>query len=420
MYRAEPATAEPPPPRHVLTRWPKAWHLIAVDAIGAIVLMFVYVGFSSGGTSLPGYRGPYWIALVLSAVIGLPVAFRRKWPLPVLAVVVAASTVATAVGITREPYIATVFVLYMVALAETRARSLTALVAAVAAGGLALLSQPMTGNGTWDVAVQVIVFLVVAQTIAWALGHITRRMRLSEMRGERERTDKAIVDERLRIAREMHDVVAHSLSVIAVKAGVAGHVAEQHPDEARKALAVIETVSRGSLSEMRRMLGVLRSGPGGPDGAEDAVLVPAPSLKELPELAERARQAGVGVRLEVSDVDELPDGVSLAVYRIVQEALTNVVKHAAPADCRVLVAAAYGEVRVEVVDDGPGHRVVPERFSGEPGHGLAGMRERVMMYGGEFEAGPRAGGGFAVRARIPYGDGVPAVDAAAEEEGERE
>ncbi|MBB6037119.1 sensor histidine kinase [Phytomonospora endophytica] len=381
-----------------LTRWPAAWHLIVIDVLAGIVMTAIYIGFGTeSGDASPDYTGPTWVSVIVAMGVGLPIAVRRKWPLPALAVVIACSSLATITAMTREPYTATILVMYMVALAEPRARSIIALVTVIVVAAGSLISTVGIYETSWEDALGLLVFLTAALIASWVIGHVTRRLRLAEMRANEERTEKAIVDERLRIAREMHDVVAHSLSVIAVKAGIANHVAEEHPGAARDALKVIETISRGSLTEMRRMLGVLRA-----EGDEELDLAPAPGLADIPALAERARQAGVGVDLDVSGVDDLPDGVALAVYRIVQEALTNVVKHAAPADSHVLVAGADGEVRVEVVDDGPGHRTMPERFSDEPGHGLAGMRERVMMYDGVFEAGRRPGGGFAVRARIPY------------------
>jgi signal transduction histidine kinase len=199
---------------------------------------------------------------------------------------------------------------------------------------------------------------------------------------------EAVSAERLRIAREMHDVVAHSMSLIAVKAAVGNHVALEQPAEAREALRVIEDTSRETLAELRRMLGVLRDGTGVP------ALAPAPTLDDLRTLAERAEQAGPSVDLAVEGLDELPGGVGQSVYRIVQEALTNVVKHAGATTCRIRVTGGEGEVSIEVRDDGRGG-------SATPGHGLIGMRERVAVYGGDFSAEP-AEAGFRVFARLPY------------------
>jgi signal transduction histidine kinase len=192
----------------------------------------------------------------------------------------------------------------------------------------------------------------------------------------------------------MHDIVSHHLSLIAVQAGIANHVAEQRPVEARESLRVIEKASRGALIEMRAMLGVLRF-----PAPEPAARDPLPGLGGLADLAERTTATGVTVELDVSVAGAPPAGVQLAAYRIVQEALTNVVKHAAPAHCTVRVAAREREVTVDVINDNArpsGH----EHDGG--GHGLAGMRERVAMFGGELTAGPVSGGGFAVSARLPY------------------
>jgi signal transduction histidine kinase len=239
--------------------------------------------------------------------------------------------------------------------------------------------------------------------VAWLAGVAARERRAYAAQSAAHQAHQAVTDERLRIAREMHDVVAHSMSVIVVKAGIANHVADARPEEARDALRVIEATSRGALAEMRRTLGVLRSdvdGLVGPLPAGD--LEPVQGIADLPALAERAALTGVRVDLDVRGLAELPEGVGLSVYRIVQEALTNVVKHAAPARCRVAVEADRREVRIEVTDDGPGGSVLLDSPMDARGHGLVGMRERVMMYGGAFAAGPRPGGGFGVSARLPY------------------
>jgi signal transduction histidine kinase len=198
-----------------------------------------------------------------------------------------------------------------------------------------------------------------------------------------------VAEERLRIARELHDIVAHSMGLIAVKAGIGNHVAEARPAEAREALRVIEATSRSSLTEMRHLLGVLRS------EVDSPALAPAPDPAGIPALVERARTAGVTVSLILDGTDDLAEGLGLSVYRIVQEALTNVVRHAAPTRCAITVAVAEETVRVEVTNDGP--RVA----RGPGGHGLIGMRERVAVYGGTFEAGPRPEGGWRVVAVLP-------------------
>jgi signal transduction histidine kinase len=206
---------------------------------------------------------------------------------------------------------------------------------------------------------------------------------------------RAVAEERLRLARELHDVVAHAISVIAVQSGVGAHVANSQPEEAAKALAAIEATSRAALTELRRLLGVLRQ-----EGEPQGSLAPVPGLADLDSLLAEVAKAGLGVQLRVEGTPSpLPAGLDLSAYRIVQEALTNVVRHAGPATARVAVRYAPGQVAVEVVDDGRG-----ADDQGGGGHGIAGMRERAALYGGTLEAGPLPGGGFRVAASLPVED----------------
>ena len=210
-----------------------------------------------------------------------------------------------------------------------------------------------------------------------------------------EEAKRAVADERLRIAQELHDVVAHSMGVIAVQAGVGAHVIDKDPAEAKKSLEAIASTSRSTLTEIRRLLGVLRAD-------ENGAYQPAPGLTDLDRLATDLDAAGVPVRLEINGTrDDVPPGVDLTAYRIVQEALTNVLKHAGPASASVLVGYQPGVVHLEIADNGRG---VNGRAT-EGGHGLMGMRERVGVYGGTLVAGPAPGGGFRVVAELPYGEG---------------
>ncbi|MER7542821.1 sensor histidine kinase [Spirillospora sp. NPDC127506] len=356
--------------------------LIGLDAAVAVIGTLALV-------TLPAAPGVSALAVVpLAAATGLPLAVRRLWPVPVFTAVLAASTASLVLGLPWDSYAAAAFALYPVALTRRRRRWIpTPLIGVVSA--VLILGGAIVGPADWhaEAAGEVLLGLAVLGA-SWTLGRAVRERRAQAAHSARRLADQAVSDERLRIARELHDVVAHSMSLIAVKAGVAVHVAAARPDEALDALRVIEATSRSSLSEMRHLLGVLRT---------DADLGPAPGLADLADLAERAAMAGVHVDLEV-DAPNLPEGVALSVYRIVQEAVTNVVKHAAPARCRVRVRADGQRVRIDVTDDGPGARVLP----GGDGHGLIGMRERVMMYGGDFTAGPRPSGGFAVSADFPY------------------
>jgi signal transduction histidine kinase len=216
-----------------------------------------------------------------------------------------------------------------------------------------------------------------------------------------------LAEERLRIAQELHDVVAHSMSVIAVQAGVGAHVLADRPDQARAALDAISATSRGTLNEMRRLLGVLRDADG------ERAHAPAPGLADVPQLVDDVRKAGVPVTLNVEGSSVCANGgVELSAYRVVQEALTNVIKHAG-ATTHVDVNVHYlpGSLAVEVVDDGRGAAAhssgnggPTENGSAGSGHGLLGMRERVELWGGELTVGPVSGGGYRVKALLPYGD----------------
>jgi len=235
----------------------------------------------------------------------------------------------------------------------------------------------------------------------WLAGRAIRHRRLSERRlearaltAEREREEKAraaVAEERARIARELHDVVAHAISVIVVQARGGRRSVATEPEEARGAFDSIETTGREALAEMRRLLGMLRT------DDQELALAPQPSLHYLDALVAQVREAGLPVELSVvGQPTAVPPGVDLTAYRIVQEALTNVLRHAGPAEARVEVRYGVDDLEVEVTDTG--RRPVAGDGTG---HGLVGMRERVTLFGGELEAGRRREGGFAVRARLP-------------------
>ncbi|GAB3498334.1 sensor histidine kinase [Amycolatopsis cihanbeyliensis] len=383
--------------RAVLNRWPKGMHLYLLDAAVAMVTAAVYVTFSyvESTPTQPMFDGPDWVGWLVAAVVGMPLAVRRRWPLPVLGIVLAGTMAATLLRLILEPYLATAYALYLVALVRPPRWSVPALAVTLAGSMLAILiGQPVLEN----TGLPFYVWLWLG--LAWGGGWVVRDRRARAAREAEQRARQALADERMRIARELHDVVAHSMSLIAVKAGVANHVATQRPEEAAAALRTIESTSREALTEMRHILGVLRS-----NREPDAGLAPTPGVSGLTELADNAEPAGVRVRLDLHHLEGLPEGLELSVYRIVQEALTNVVKHAAPAECRVLVEAGDERVRIEVTDDGPGRRTPPDEQAGA-GHGLIGMRERVAVYGGTFSAGPRPGGGFRVAATLPVGAGA--------------
>ncbi|OLE29218.1 MAG: hypothetical protein AUG49_00185 [Catenulispora sp. 13_1_20CM_3_70_7] len=261
--------------------------------------------------------------------------------------------------------------------------------------GVAVAVAVSTGLPRFEHAGAVVPFTLLF-AVAWAVGFAIgqrRRYLHALLRQERDRADRQAAAERLRIAREMHDVIAHSMSVIAVQAGFGQLVIDTRPDDARAALRVIETTGRETLEELRRMLGVLR------DDTEQAGLAPAPGLADLPRLAEQTGRAGLRIELAVTgQARPLPAGLEAAAYRIVQEALTNVVKHAAAASARICVDYRPRELVLTITDDG---NTRPAPNPDRPGRGLPGMRERVAVYSGSLQAGPRPAGGFRVRARLP-------------------
>jgi signal transduction histidine kinase len=237
---------------------------------------------------------------------------------------------------------------------------------------------------------------VVAFGVAWWLGDRHRRAEgaaEAERRAAADLAERAVADERLRIARELHDIVAHAMSLIAVQAGSGRLVMDESPEVARAALVNIETTSRDALQEMRRLLSVLRD-----DSGDASSLAPSPGLVEIEGLIESARSAGVDATVRTEgNAAPLPAGVALCAYRIVQEALTNVRKHAHARAACVTLRFAAAALEVEIVDDGVGMRA---HAATAHGHGLLGLRERVELYGGTIEAGP-ARRGFRVWASIP-------------------
>jgi signal transduction histidine kinase len=232
-------------------------------------------------------------------------------------------------------------------------------------------------------------------TAAWSAGRTIRWRRAIRADVTRRFAHHAVSAERLRIARELHDIVGHSMSLITVKATVANHVAEERPAETRAAMVTIEHTSRSALTEIRRLLDVLRA-----DDDPVADLTASHATTDLPDLAERLQSAGLGVDLTLTNLEELPQAVDLTVYRIVQESLTNVMKHAGAHRCRVTVLARDGLVHVEIVDDGRAARSSGKRRP--TGQGLIGIRERVTTFGGTLTTGPHPEGGFQVVAEIPY------------------
>ena len=374
-------------------------------AVAAAILSTSLFSELIGGAQPALPHGVVTFAYTLVLLYTLPLAARRRFPLTVLATSMASALAFAAIGLPPSFLGPAILVpVYTVAAYRDRRVSL----AGLAAVGIALAAVQLTSaraeTGTW-----VGNALVVAA--AWLLGRFVGDRRVYALKleartaeleqAQEELARRAVAEERLRIARELHDVVAHSMSVIAVQSGVGALVADTQPEEARKALAAIETTSRAALDELRRLLGVLRQH-GEPQGS----LAPVPGLADLDDLLAEVAKAGLSVRLRVEGTrPQVPPGVDLSAYRIVQEALTDVVKHAGPAQAQVVVRYGDQEITMEITDDGRGAAALAGDSRAGSGHGLIGMRERVALFDGDLEVGPRPGGGFRVAARLPYGAG---------------
>jgi signal transduction histidine kinase len=338
-----------------------------------------------------GWPEPGWVTLLTAGLIGSPAALRRRRPLPTLAISLAVSAAALTSGIIPDYACAPVVAVLACELhavgSEVTAGSLPTLAVTLAVLASAVLLSPGDQGSLLGTA-----FAGLVVAAAWMLGRIRRERRLHAAQVAEQRTQRAVGDERLRIARELHDIVAHSMSLIAVRAGVAGHVFDARPLEARAALHDIEAASRSALNQLRQAIGVLRG--------EGGSYAPAPGLADLPLLAAGTTAGGVPVRLTLSGeelISEVPEAVALSAFRIVQEAFTNAVKHATPAACAATVTVTTSEIRIRVANDG----VLPPAPGGG-GHGLIGMRERVAAWGGEFSAGPGPDDDFVVTATLPY------------------
>jgi signal transduction histidine kinase len=378
----------------------------ALDVLLAVVLLAGTLAHMSRPHS---QSGTAWdVARYLAALVAcVPLAVRRRWPVPVLALVTVGDAVLVALGFHGPAQVGVAFAIFTVAVTSQRRLSLLTVSAVAGAMFAGALLAP--GGPEWAAVIAGPAVVLVG----WFAGETVRARRayaqsIAERAAERERERaerirQSAIDERVRIARELHDVVAHAMSVIAVQAGAGRMVLDTQPEETREALTVIETTSRRALREMRRLVGVLREAD---DTAGDAAeLEPAPGLGALDELIDQTARAGVHVDLDVSgDAHPLPAGVDVSAYRIVQEALTNVVRHAGPTTAHLHIRYQPRDVEIEVVDDGPAADGPPDGSHGDgSGHGLVGMRERVALYGGDLVAAP-AGRGYRVVARLPIED----------------
>jgi signal transduction histidine kinase len=371
-----------------------------VDALllGAIVASTSVAVRSHGEPDGP--EGPLWLDLLIVVGFYGPLFFRRRFPMgaPLVAVGVIAITSFA------DPRLAqTEFAMYLTALGicawfglrPDRRQALAGLAAVQIVSVIVNLNDPKNppiGDYLWS---------AITFSIAWILGFAlggrlretdTAKRLAEQAESEREEQARlAVAEERARIARELHDVVGHSVSVMTVQASAVRRLLEPDQDKEREALLVVEQTGREALAEMRRMVGVLRR----PD--EAPALAPQPSLEHIEKLVIHTRETGLPVELRIEGTPtELPPGIDTTAYRIVQEALTNAVKHARASKAEVVVRYVDGSVELTISDDGQGGG----DGSGS-GHGLVGMRERVSVYGGALEAGPQASGGFRLRATLP-------------------
>jgi signal transduction histidine kinase len=392
----------PPPVRGPAAFRERQWLVTGVlAACAGLAMIALTIG------PYPHERGP---RLMLAFLLCSPLLLLRRWPAPVLALAAVAAGLTIALGNVPLPLTVTLgLATYFVASRLPRRVSVPAAVAAAAILGGALVYAAVAVDTAPVVGEALAGFLPLAT--AWFIGDsVAARRRyqagLAEQAerkraAEAERAQQEVREERVRIARELHDVVAHTLTVITVQAGVGRRLMAKRPEEAGLALESIEMIGRTAQDELRVVLGLLRD-----EEVGRAALAPAPGLIDLKELAEHVRASGTPVELRTSGTDrQLSPALELSVYRVVQEALTNVVKHAPGARATVDLTVCDDRVRIEVTDDGgragrpPGEDGPPA--SPGPGHGIVGMRERIGAFGGWLTAGPRADRGFRVLAEVP-------------------
>jgi len=403
---------DPPPVQRLAAHRFTPAQLVAVDVavVAAIIVLFGFlVSPQSPRSSGTAWDTVGWVAYFAAAGVTL---LRRRRPRITLALVLPVAVLALCLrpggGSTFLPgggaafYVA--MALYCVVAVSSRR---TALAAAGLATG-AVVTATVLG-GTVQPAPSVIGG-VMLMTLGWLAGENTRSIRMyADQQAERaaekaaateaqraEQVRRALAEERAQIARELHDIVAHAMSLIAVRSGVARMVIDSDPDQAREALAIIETTTRRSLHEMRLLVGVLRD-----DENQHAELSPAPGLGDLDRLLADTAAAGVLVEVDIDgETRALPPAADLSAYRIVQEALTNIVRHAGPTRAWLQISYRPDEVSIEVLDDGPHGRPPAQTSRAGGGHGLIGMRERTALFGGRLTAGPVAAG-FRVWASLP-------------------
>jgi signal transduction histidine kinase len=348
---------------------------VLIDSLLAAVLAVLTVATPTDHVTYP-------LALALTALSAAPIAVRRQAPMSAMVVMFAASM--TYFVLYRDvPNTGIDFVVCLFSVATYRPRHIAALGGLITMVMVVIAFRFPAGWDWWGLTQNTLFF-----GVAWVLGVSTRNWSQRA-----ERAEQGIREERGRIARELHDIVAHHMCVISLQAGIAEYVLNTDPLAVGKALATVSATSREALAEMRRLLDVLRM-----DDTEDADMRPQPGLADLDRLVWRIRDAGVPVEFQVTGTAiALSAGPDLCAYRTAQEALTNVLKHAGPATARLAVDYGEQELTVSVTDDGAASPRAPQRDQ----RGLAGLRERATLYGGTLTAGPRPEGGFHVVVRLP-------------------
>src|SRR3954451_22103399 len=373
---------------------------VAIDtvvAVAACLITALELGLGSG------IQGPAWVNAVGAVGSTLPIALRRRWPLGAVLAVGGAVVFQEALNgdlleNTISPIVSYPLVVYGVAAYCERRRAFVGLVVALVLVWVVVLIEDHSEGGDFLFTALLVFGPWLVGRIVAARGELAMELRDKADRLEREQEKQAqlaVAHERARIARELHDVVAHNVSVMVVQSAAARRMIDHDASKAKDALASVEQTGRSALREMRRVVGML----GGRD--EELSLAPQASVEELDWLIERAREAGLDVDLTIEGKKKrLESGVNLSAFRIVQEALRNTLKHAGPARAQVTLRYGDHDVEVDVSDNGSGVRA-PADNGAVTGHGLLGMRERVAMLGGEIEAGYRKDGGFGVHAKLP-------------------
>jgi signal transduction histidine kinase len=387
---------------HVDRIWQKLSPLAQRYWFDALIIVGLGVSIAVAVTDLDepdAPNGPLWFDVAVTFAFFVPLLFRRRFPFGAPVVAAVAVTASTFVDEQRVPWDFTIFLLGMtIAFMFGALRDLRQAIAgfAILLGVNAIVTRNDPDGGVGDFVWTCIIF-GIAWTIGFGLGHKLREADEAKERAERlerereEEARAAVAEERARIARELHDVVGHSVSVMTVQAAGVRRLLKPEQEREREALEIVEQTGREALAEMRRLVGVLRR----PE--EAPALAPQPSLEHLERLVAQARDAGLPVALRVEgEPVQLAAGLDLTAYRFVQEGLTNALKHAGAHHAEVVVRYDNGHVELTVSDDGSGDG------GGESGgHGLVGMRERISVYGGELEAGPQAKGGYRLHARLP-------------------